>query len=357
MEAMQYFSRRVNDGSISDTMLRLESAYSDRKEEIHSILIRIMELDNLLSSSLTLDMERLNFFFRRFEGIKDTDSIGTCAASMIFFESACRNTGGLPQILAQLENIPMSNVRASLRNTFSNHVPVSKCSELSFEEFWDFAESCPFPDETKWRIVDVCRNYHDYMMELAAILEPAMEIISQQEAYYSDIINNYLETADDDSSMIDYIHSITGIDITDFSKVELYPGLMDFNSALFLLPDNDDEPLKIFIGVLMRLICRKNISINPCDLSQQLKSMGDNTRFEMLCSIKGHPTYGQELSNQFNVSPTTVYHHMNKLIVAGLVNSKLDGNRVYFSLNRPNVVSLICRLSMLLLDVEPSDIS
>lgn len=72
----------------------------------------------------------------------------------------------------------------------------------------------------------------------------------------------------------------------------------------------------------------------------------------MLCCIKDGPAYGQELSNRFSVSSTTVYHHMNKLMVAGLVESKLDGNRIYFSMNRSNVADLISRLVLLLLDTE-----
>ncbi|MCH5279635.1 MAG: hypothetical protein J1E60_07605 [Christensenellaceae bacterium] len=43
---------------------------------------------------------------------------------------------------------------------------------------------------------------------------------------------------------------------------------------------------------------------------------------------------------------------MNKLMVAGLVESKLDGNRIYFSMNRSNVADLISWLALLLLDTE-----
>lgn len=92
-------------------------------------------------------------------------------------------------------------------------------------------------------------------------------------------------------------------------------------------------------------------------LIRQIKSLGDQSRLEMLCSIKNKPTYGQELSNKFSVSSTTVYHHMNKLIVAGLVDSTLDGNKVYFTMNRANVITFISRLCTLLLDCDIKDVS
>ena len=88
LEALQYYNRRVNGTSVSDTMIRLENAYPERVHEIHSTVAPILDLDNLLSAELVPDMDRLNFFFKQFEGVNGADSIGTSAASIIFFEEA-----------------------------------------------------------------------------------------------------------------------------------------------------------------------------------------------------------------------------------------------------------------------------
>ena len=138
----------------------------------------------------------------------------------------------------------------------------------------------------------------------------------------------------------------------------VYPTVMGFNSMLLLFPDYDDgsEPLIIYLGILMKNLRQESVSIDMGSLIRQIKSLGDQSRLEMLCSIKDKPTYGQELSNKFSVSSTTVYHHMNKLIVAGLVDSTLDGNKVYFTMNRANVITFISRLCTLLLDCDIKDV-
>lgn len=107
----------------------------------------------------------------------------------------------------------------------------------------------------------------------------------------------------------------------------------------------------------MKNLRQESVSIDMGSLIRQIKSLGDQSRLEMLCSIKNKPTYGQELSNKFSVSSTTVYHHMNKLIVAGLADSTLDGNKVYFTMNRANVITFISRLCTLLLDCDIKDVS
>ena len=91
LEALQYYNRRVNGTSVSDTMIRLENAYPERVHEIHSTVAPILDLDNLLSAELVPDMDRLNFFFKQVEGVNGADSIGTSAASIIFFEEAYKN--------------------------------------------------------------------------------------------------------------------------------------------------------------------------------------------------------------------------------------------------------------------------
>lgn len=68
LEVVHYFNRRINGSSISDTMLQLEHTYSDRQEEIHPLISRIIQIEFLLNSELMADFDRLSFFFRRLDG-------------------------------------------------------------------------------------------------------------------------------------------------------------------------------------------------------------------------------------------------------------------------------------------------
>ncbi len=358
LEALQYFNRRVNGTSVSDTMLRLESAYPERFQEIHSMMVPILELDNLLSAELVPDIDRLNFFFKQFEGINGADSIGTSTASIIFFEEAYKNFDTADELFERMSRFSPAEIRSKLRTAFGNYTTVQPKAELSLEEFWDFTESCPFPDETKWRIFDTYRHYYEYVSELSHILGPAMEIIIDHYDRFNDILDGFVEPNDGSLDIYEYVRSIISVDITAYENVLIYPTIMGFNSILLLIPDYDDgsEPLIIYLGILMKNLRQESVSIDIESLIRQIKSLGDQSRLEMLCSVKDKPTYGQDLSNKFSVSSTTVYHHMNKLIVAGLVDSTLDGNKVYFTMNRTNVVTFISRLCAVLLDCDIKDI-
>lgn len=84
----------------------------------------------------------------------------------------------------------------------------------------------------------------------------------------------------------------------------------------------------------MRLMGSNMVTIDIAELARSMKSLGDPTRLEMLCCIKNQSTYGQELSNRFGVTSTTVYHHMNKLLM-GRPGRKQAGGKPGIFLHEP----------------------
>ena len=59
------------------------------------------------------------------------------------------------------------------------------------------------------------------------------------------------------------------------------------------------------------------------------------------CGTAG--AYGQELSAKFGLSRNTIHHHMSKLLAARLVSCTVDGNRVYYTVDRESVSDLLNR--------------
>lgn len=80
-----------------------------------------------------------------------------------------------------------------------------------------------------------------------------------------------------------------------------------------------------------------------------IKLLGDKTRFDILCYLKDRKAYGQELSARFGLSRNTIHHHMSKLLAARLVTCTVDGNRVYYTIDRASVSELLDRQRDLLL--------
>lgn len=348
LEVMHYYNRRANGSSVSDTMFQLEHTYPDRKEEIHPLFSRIIQIDSLFDSELMPNMDRLDFFFKRLDGVVYDDGTDRLPASLLLLDAFYRNIDHIDGVRPYLAGKSIDYIRSEICTALSDDD--SRSTAISgLESLVEFIDALPFPDNTKWRIMDLCKHFYDYVDELLDLLRPAVALVEQSAAPFTELIAYYSDALGRDPEIPGYIRTLIGLDISEYADVEIHPSVLGFNSVTVVLPESHEEPLRIYMGVLMHLVGGSKVSVDIAQIARSMKSLGDPSRLEMLCCIKDHPTYGQELSSRFGVSPTTVYHHMNKLIVAGLVESKLNGNRVYFSMNQQNVLALIEQLKTLLL--------
>ncbi|MFR8334218.1 MAG: hypothetical protein ACLU9S_19190 [Oscillospiraceae bacterium] len=128
LEVVHYFNRRINGSSISDTMLQLEHTYSDRQEEIHPLISRIIQIEFLLNSELMADFDRLSFFFRRLDGAANDDSIDFLPASLLLLDTVYHNFQG------------MDGIRSCLAEKSQNTIRREICTALSSDEH--FSSGC-----------------------------------------------------------------------------------------------------------------------------------------------------------------------------------------------------------------------
>lgn len=80
-------------------------------------------------------------------------------------------------------------------------------------------------------------------------------------------------------------------------------------------------------------------------VTQVLKLLADKSKFEILSYIRDQEAYGSELAKRLNLTTATVSHHMNALLLAGLVEVKREDKRVYYTANKEALEAVLdyCR--------------
>lgn len=349
LEVIHYYGRRVNGSGIADTVSRLEHTYPDRRERLQPLLSKLTQIEFLLDRKLTPDMDRLNFFFRRLDGVAYDESTDRLPASLLLLDAFYRDIDSFESLRAYLHSRDLSEIRSEICLALCDDE--RQCPRIdSTDALLNFVDTLPVPDLTKWRILDLCNHFFDYVEELIELLRPAVALVVKKRALFEDLIGDYYTALGGDSDIVSLVGSLMSVDLSEYSDIELYPAVLGFNSMTVVPPEQPSAPLRVYIGVLMHLVGARGHSAEISAIARCMKALGDNSRLEMLCSIRSNASYGQDLAARFGVSSTTVYHHMNKLIVAGLVDSKIHGNRVYFSMNRQNILALIEQTRSLLLD-------
>jgi len=79
------------------------------------------------------------------------------------------------------------------------------------------------------------------------------------------------------------------------------------------------------------------------------KALGDSSKFDILLSLNHTPKYNLELAEHLGLTAATISHHMQSLLLHGLVSVEKRDGRVYYTLQRDTLKSAITQLSRIFL--------
>jgi DNA-binding transcriptional ArsR family regulator len=88
-----------------------------------------------------------------------------------------------------------------------------------------------------------------------------------------------------------------------------------------------------------KILEKKNISFDPITI---FKTLGEQTRFNALKLLSEKNRHNNELAKLLDIKPTTMSHHMAKLVDAGIVKMSLGKqNRSIYVLEKENLENIL----------------
>lgn len=351
VEALTYFSRRVNGQNARVILDSLSGKLENYGEELESLIRPVIELEAFLDSQIQIPDERLNFFFKKFTRLSD-DMVSESAnpAGLIFCMPEYNGFEELAAFRDSLKSMTPGQIRYQICGALHVSGLNSEANEMTIEEFSKHIDALAIPLESKWDIIDTYKHFSAYTDELYEIVLPAMQLIAEREDLYTKLLDDFTELYGSIPNLEEFLREKFGMDVTENLPLEFHPSVLGFNS-LYIIRAASADVSKLFIGVLVK----RFVEITSHDetittLSNITKALCDPGRLEILCYLREHTAYGQELSDRFKLSTTTIWHHMNKLQVSGFVSSIFGGNRTYYAMDKDKVRNYISRLKWLLLN-------
>ncbi len=161
-----------------------------------------------------------------------------------------------------------------------------------------------------------------------------------------------------------------------YEEIIVCHSILNPSNISFSLDNDNIYKNVIKIGVLFndKFTIETRVNSNHLEVYQNLKLLGDKSKFDILVSIKDTSAYGQELSEKFNLSTSTISHHMTALINArfvlsekfnlststishhmtALINARFvkvekKNNRIYYSMNKDILENFLNEVNNLLL--------
>lgn len=342
VELLFRYTNQNDHRTLKETLIQKYNLEQDLFEESFA---GIIELGEHIYSHMETPKERLKFFF-------EEQGQQWCYAHMLLMEllhqAANDSTEELRQKVADLSQADILMQYAEFLNHTLDDKSISKTltpfnSDL---ELIQVIEALEIEADKKWQLILLYQNYHLYMDELITILDQAVHLFQQKLPLIQPLLTQFHDTYSNLLQLdpVNYVYEHYRIRSSDNKNIEFTPYLFGCNSVIYY--DSDTTPTeRIYIGVLFETISViVDHSISDEKICKTLKILSDNSKFEILKSIRDKPTYGQELAEQLNLSTATISHHMSALINSGFIQLEKQTNRIYYQMDKDNVMRFIEQL-------------
>ncbi|MDE6607040.1 MAG: ArsR family transcriptional regulator [Lachnospiraceae bacterium] len=203
-------------------------------------------------------------------------------------------------------------------------------------------------EEEKWKLQKIFVDRKEHQEKVLALLERTVEILKSFEEELLELTEQFYRYWTKElqgNSLTAYIRERAEIDVGESTLgFCLYPSIFSPNVISLRTETEEDGTYKQPDIVRFGILFGEDFDIRSSRtheddgyenyVTQVLKLLGDKSKFEILSYVRDKEAYGSELAKHLNLTTATVSHHMNALLVVGLVELKRVDNRIYYSANK-----------------------
>lgn len=345
-ESIELLFRIANNHSYQtlkeDMLKRTETR---EHEKISRQLDKLSIIEEYIRKNTDITHSDIHFYFKRFV----FDDL--CIAKILYqsmghtiFQSDTKAAKNY--IKQSFENIKNDN---SLELTLANYeISISRYENNKTASITERIGNLECDPAQKWQILDLIENSEKYLDKLFRILEYTISKMKK----YEDILNELKEAATNywkayfvNNEFMKLIHIFYNIKEDSYPQKDSYIRISLMNCDRVIFHGNDENAgdyhiLDIGLTFDCEFRATKNTLTNQ-QICNGLKLLSDPSKFEILRLIKNKKAYGQEIATELNLTTATISHHMNTLIVLGLINIEKVENRIYYQMNKEAVNDLL----------------
>lgn len=217
-------------------------------------------------------------------------------------------------------------------------------------QLMDSVQSLDIPPSSKLSLLDCFHRYPVFLENTARCLAPVLAGLEAHQEMLEAALEPFSQDVERTGAEA-YLRQTSSFAPPAESQLRPFLFGMDTNLTVEPIPDQGREICLVYSGVLRRCLLDQLSQTEDAATAayKVIKLLGDRTRFDILCFLRDRSAYGQELSDRFGLARNTIHHHMSKLFNAGLVTCTVNGNRVYYAVDKSAMDQLLIRQRQLLL--------
>lgn len=207
----------------------------------------------------------------------------------------------------------------------------------------DYLNRTSLSETTKWKLMTIMGQPHKYLSELITIINgnlPAYEKTKQDmNKPLQKLLHNLNQT----------ITKNKELPLVDMSGI---PGQETIVYPSFVMPLGQITIHNLcYYGLMLYLLpgFKQNEQHTHELLLTRLKALSDQSKLQIIHSLKISPKYNLEIAEQLGLTAATTSHHMNVLLACNLVSIDKKNGKVYYHVEREQLRQFVQELEQFLL--------
>lgn len=349
LEALAFLGRRAAGYDAAWMLARLRERGVDDLELLKARLAPITVLADRIGQDLRLDQTRLEYLFSNLPGFAH-NTVGSYSRAFLLLHAAVpRYEGDLAAVMAQAGQRSRERIAGDLADILDLCEESREEPMMEVETFTERVLAMSVPAESKVAILELCHGSGALLAELEELLSRVILGLKRERALLQKCVEPFLQELSGQGPR-QILARTSALDSRPDREERIAPFVFGMDT-LIAMDQAPGRPMQVYCGVLRTMLQSALASAKEprVEVYEAIRLLADQTRFEILCHLRNHDAYGQELAAKFGLSRNTIHHHMSKLLAAHLVKCTVDGNRVYYHADEGSIRRLLERQKELLL--------
>ncbi|MCL2530228.1 MAG: winged helix-turn-helix domain-containing protein [Coriobacteriia bacterium] len=211
----------------------------------------------------------------------------------------------------------------------------------STDKLIETLEVLELPSDTKWQIMVLKQHPKKQLEMITAAVKENLPAFEAAKAKVQNPLKVLLTEAEATLNDSEKRHSL-------LNSEALAPGAPTVPtlalSLLILITENVR-----FYGLLADRALGNKAEFSKDDFIIGAKALSERSKLEILLALKQGPLYGLEIAEKVGVTPATVSHHINALLLAGFIELEKKDGKVYCQLSPKGIERFLTGATELLL--------
>lgn len=357
-EALQYFHRRAEGRLVRIELDRLCTRFPSKTNEFLRLLSPVADLQDRLDYLVRVGKRELS---QLLTPVCSSPTPFACSNSIMYMMvfPAIRDGIDPENFTEYIYSKTDEDIMVDILSVLESPGTATVTEEITSDVFYERLKNTGLDEQARLGVMKLLFKYKSYSERVSLLIDGFLNAMRRERENVASICSAFSKRYPEGSGVLKKVNDCYGMGLPDDIEMTPYCSIFMYDHIAAFVKQYQDDTGKdsgmVLMGIGYDLVSSvRDIISSPEELAMLFKALSEPSRLDIINLLRESPAYGQELSEKTALHPTTISHHMARLVAANLVECDLRTAKTYYTLNKEYVIDILDRLRAVFSECDDS---